>query len=114
MECRIVKLNDVEVQIGGEVIGGLVDIKYEIGYPYYESAGPDIDSPQYNITVKYRPLIGTNRLTLHRVNGATVRIIEPWKTVEFGRCKTRSITTQTDSEGMIETVCLTGFSISMS
>ena len=113
MEYRITKRDDVTVKINGVFIGGLVESGYDVNYPYSADTGVDAASPEYIITVSYRPVIGTERATVHNLDNASIQIVDPWRTVSFSGCKTWKFSSVTDKDGMIETVKFIGYGLSI-
>ncbi len=113
MEPKFTIIDDVFVCIAGSYVGALTDVRYEISYEYNPVTGPDMVSPFYDIEISYRPMIGIKRLDFHFLNGVDVVITDPWNTVSFGGCKTRTLTNRTDSFGMVETIRLTGYRVNI-
>ncbi len=113
MDYRITKLSDLYVMIDEDAIGGIVSVKYEIDHAYNSTTGPDMSNPKYDIVISYRPMIGIRRFDFRHLTNSTVTIHGPWRSVSFGMCKTRTLTCHTDTDGMIETVRLTGFAMAI-
>ena len=112
MEYRYVTLNDILLKISGTFVGALTDVKYVIDYRYNSITGPDTSSPEYDITITYRPMVGTRRLSLYNKEGIAIEINDPWQTITFSNCTTRTLTNSVDSGGMLETVRFTASSVS--
>lgn len=107
-------MNDVTVRIDGVSIGGLIDAGYEVNYPYSPQTGVNSSLPEYVITVSFRPVTGTQRPVLQKISNSCIQIIDPMRTVTIDGCKTWRYSCITDKDGMIETVKLIGYRLSLS
>ncbi len=108
MEYRFVKLNDITVKIGENIIGAVTDVKYSVDYKYDDESGLDTTNPMYEIIITHQLIVDIERPYFYFISGADVEILDPSGNTKFLNCITKNVTCVIDKNGVYETIHMLG------